>query len=506
MPKPCGGSSPSAPEPSSSSSSSVLDFAIIGAGISGINFAYRIQSTLPLASYAILEGRDSIGGTWDLFRYPGVRSDSDLYTLGFVWRPWLEGCAIAEGDTILKYMRQAVREKGIDRHVRMGHKVLKARWTDKSQQWTLDVESNGELKHIHSRFLIFGTGYYDYKNPLCPPIPDLEQFTGEVVHPQFWPEDLNYAGKHVVVIGSGATAVTLLPNLAQKAGHVTMLQRSPSYIISADNKTELRLLRRFIPLLWIYQLLRWRQMAIMFLLVQFCDLFPNFAKRQLRTATEKVLPAHVPYDPHFKPRYKPWEQRLCVSPNGDFFDALRSRKASVSTGHIQGIKDRAIILESGEQIEDVDVIITATGLRMMFAGDIEVSVNGKTVNLAEKFLWKGCMFQDMPNACLVVGYTNASWTLGADATAILFCRLVQQMQRLGSASARPHLDAKQQSVMKSVPVIDLSSTYVQKARDSIPKAGDRGVWKPKYNFLSNYWDARWGDIMTGLRFSPKANS
>lgn len=330
-------------------------------------------------------------------------------------------------------------------------------------------------------------------------IPGLSDFKGEKIHPQFWPENLDYKDKNIVIIGSGATAVTLLPNLAKKAKHVTMLQRSPGYIVAMDNSTP-PILKLLLPEKILYFFLRWWFLTSLFIQFQFCRAFPATAREKLKKTTQQKLPANTPVDPHFSPKYNPWEQRLCLSPDGDFFDSLRSGKASVSTGQIQGFTEKGICLQSGETIENIDIVVTATGLRLVFAGKIEISVNGQKIDVSKKVLWRGCMLEDVPNACFIMGYTNASWTLGADASAILFCRLVSSMARSRDASATPRFegDAKERAAMKMGSYLNLNSTYVTKAAESLPKTGDIGPWKMRRNYYFDICTAKWANLSDGI--------
>lgn len=335
-------------------------------------------------------------------------------------------------------------------------------------------------------------------------IPGLNNFKGDVIHPQFWPEDLDYNNKNVVVIGSGATAVTLLPNLAKKARHVTMLQRSPGYIVSMENSTP-PVLKLLFPGKLLYIFLRFWFLTSFFIQFQLCRAFPATAKQKLTVAMERKLPLGVPIDPHFTPKYNPWEQRLCLSPDGDFFGCLRAGTASVSTGQIEGFTNNGIRLKGGEKIDDVDIVITATGLKLVFGGKIEISVNGERLDVSERLLWRGCMLEDVPNACFIMGYTNASWTLGADASALLYCRLVSSMARARKASAKPHFqgDHKERAAMRMSPYLNLNSTYVKKATDQLPKTGDRGPWKVRRNFYFDYCTARWANLSDSLSFTEE---
>ncbi|BCS21520.1 flavin-containing monooxygenase [Aspergillus puulaauensis] len=483
------------------------DLVIIGAGISGINFARRLQESNPALSFVILEARDSIGGTWDFFKYPGIRSDSDLYTFGFPWYPWTEDRAIADAGSIKQYLTQAIKYANLESHIRLRHKVMKADFSEESVKWTLITKGDGRTKSISCRFTIFGTGYYDYERPLSTTIPELGQFKGEVVHPQSWPEDLDYQDKRIVIIGSGATAVTLLPSLAKQAQHVTMLQRSPGYIVSMNNRTP-PLLKWLLPQTLLYGLLRFWFLTSLFVQFQFCRNFPEIAKRKLKENMQLQLPPDIDIDPHFTPRYNPWEQRLCLSPDGDFFACLRAGTASVVTGQIQGFSNKSIILQNGERIDDVDIIITATGLRLVFAGKIQISVNGRILDTPKKLLWRGCMLENVPNACFIMGYTNASWTLGADSSAVLFCRLLTGMEQSQQTAMTPRFQGgeEERSLMKTSSFLNLNSTYVEKAIGILPKVGDRGPWKARRNYYLDFCIARWGNLSDGLLFDGENHS
>jgi cation diffusion facilitator CzcD-associated flavoprotein CzcO len=476
-----------------------FDVIIVGAGISGINAAYRVQTQLPGHSYTIIEARDAIGGTWDLFRYPGIRSDSDLHTFGFPWRPWSKAKAIADGESIRNYIRESAEQYGIDKKIQFHHRLEACDWSSAEQQWTLSVNTNGQLINLTSRFMILSTGYYDYHEPMRAIIPGIDDFQGSVVHPQFWPEDLDYTGKKMVIIGSGATAITLLPNLADKAAQVTMLQRSPTYILSLpaiDPSGDWA--RRWLPKWTADVLLRWKNIVFPFLFFKFCRAFPNVARKVLRRNVEKLLPPSIPHDPNFKPSYGPWEQRLCVCPDGDFFEALRDKNCDVVTSNIKSVTATGIETETGKII-DADIIITATGLKIQLAGGARISIDGKTVNVSEKYVWKGVMLQDIPNACLVIGYTNASWTLGADATAGLVCRLIKHMEKNDQSSAVPTVPNGQE--MEATPMLNLSSTYIEKAKGSLPCAGNSAPWKPRNSYLTDIWVSKYGSVTTGMEFT-----
>lgn len=477
-----------------------FDVIIIGAGISGINAAYRIQTELSASlKYTILEGRDTLGGTWDLFKYPGIRSDSDIFTFGFPWSPWKHDESLAKGELIQDYMTKSAQKEGIDRHIRYQHKVEDANWNSHKSTWELKVSVAGQQEPVkfEARFLLLGTGYYNYETPLEAAIPGISNFEGKVIHPQFWPEDYDYQGKDVVIIGSGATAVTLLPSMTDKARRVTMLQRSPSYIFSLPSSTFLtRLLCALLPINIAYFLNRLVWIVGSCLSTLFCKAYPGLAKSILRRATLRQLPPGMSWDRHFKPRYNPWEQRLCACKNGDFYAALRSGKADVVTGIIGKVTNNSIELESGETLHP-DLIITATGLKLRFGGGINFKLDGQSVNLASKFAWKAAMLQDLPNMLFITGYENASWTLGADVSARLFVRIMKTMQQRGATAVVPRVSAASRMEPKSL--MSLTSTYLKNIRDVLPKAGD-GQWRSKSNYLEDMAGARWGDITTDLYF------
>ncbi|KFY49722.1 hypothetical protein V495_00481 [Pseudogymnoascus sp. VKM F-4514 (FW-929)] len=484
------------------SSSSHFDVLIVGAGISGINAAYRIQSELPHYEYSIIESRGAIGGTWDFFRYPGLRSDSDLHTFGFPWRPWASPESIADGPSIRKYLEDSAQQYGIDRKIKFKHRLVAANWSSDDQEWSLDVDTDDGTNSITARFLILSTGYYDYNEPLNTTIPGLHDFKGQIVHPQSWPEDLDYTGKKVIIIGSGATAITLLPVLAEKATRVTMLQRSPTYLLSLPRVDPIgKLLHMLLPKSLAYKLVRLQFLIIPFLFYQFCRVCPSIARFLLRKIAERQLPKNVPHDPNFNPTYNPWEQRLCVCPNGDFYEALRAGTSDVVTDKIKKVEETGIITESGKTL-DADIIVTATGLKLQLAGGAKITVDSKSVIQSEKYIWNGQMIQDVPNAVIVIGYTNASWTLGSDSTAINVCRLLKHMDENSMAYATPRVP--EGSNMVSRPMMDLSSTYVKKAKSTLPLAGNKGPWKPRVNYIIDRWTANYGSLTTDMEFT-KAN-
>ncbi|CAI7578057.1 unnamed protein product [Penicillium pancosmium] len=461
-----------------------FDVIIIGAGISGINAAYRVQTELPSSRYVVLDAREEIGGTWSFFHYPGLRSDSDLYTFGFPWKPWKAGKLIATASLIMDYLQEAGSETGIDQHIRFKHQITAADWSTKEQKWRLSAtNSKGDTVYLQSKFIIMGTGYYDYDKVLPAPIPEIENFAGSVIHPQFWPKDFDYSQKNIIIIGSGATAITLLPTLAKKAAHVTMLQRSPSYILKVEN-TPSKL--GFLPQSLAIQLTRLFLICVPAIFYYFCRLFPNRSRNMLQNAVRKQLPETVPVDPHFTPRYKPWDQRICFTPDGDFFEPIRDGKADVATGTIRQVVEDGIILDSGEKLK-ADVIVTATGLKMKALGGVRISVDNEKIEVGDKYAWNNAMVQDVPNLVFVVGYVNASWTLGADTTARLFCRLFKYMQAQGHRSAvAGGVDAK---TIGYRPLLALTSTYVVQGGSELPKCGNSGPWLPRVHYLVDLYKA-----------------
>ena len=472
-----------------------FDVLIIGSGISGINAAYHLQTELPQCHFAILEARDNIGGTWDLFRYPGIRSDSDLYTFGFTWHKWNRSNPIAEGGDILEYLDDAITSHRLKDRFLFNHRVLSMEWREHS--WVAKVQTKEENFHFRTRFIIFATGYYDYQQPLATDVPGLENFQGQVIHPQFWPEDFDYTDKKITVIGSGATAITLVPKLAERAESVTMLQRSPTYIVAVPNPVQNKWWTRFLPQSCVYYFRRIWHIVFSHVLFRFCRTFPRTARSLLERGTLKHLPQGVPLDPHFKPRYNPWEQRLCVCPDGDFFKALGSSKATIETGTIKTVDERGIRLASGRRLE-ADSIVTATGLKLQVCGGIPIYIDGERLDLSQKYAWNGLMMQDLPNAVLLLGYVNASWTLGADAGMRLTCRMLKYLERNGHRAAVPVLSKSAQ--MNSLPLLDLNSTYLTRAQESLPKATQQRPWVSRTDYFSDMYFARYGDLSAGLKF------
>ena len=476
-----------------------LDVLVIGAGISGINAAYHLQNELPDCRFTVLEARDSIGGTWDLFRYPGIRSDSDLYTFGFTWYKWNRSNPIAEGGDILAYLDDAITTHRLKDYFRFNHRVVSLDWAQ--NQWTANVQHGDNDLQFRSRYIIFATGYYDYNQPLPTTIPGLDTFSGQIIHPQFWPEDFDYTDKRIVVIGSGATAITLIPKLAEKAEKVTMLQRSPTYVIALPNRAIQSWFARLLPKSITYYYRRLRALIMGQLFFKFCRTFPNAARSLFERITLPRLPLGTPLNPHFKPKYNPWDQRLCVSPDGDFFKALASRKAAIETATISHVTESGIQLTSGSHLP-ADTLVTATGLKLQFAGAIPISINGSSLSISDKHLWNAAMIQDLPNASLVLGYANASWTLGADAAMRLTCRVLKHMQKNGYTTVIPAVDPDQEKHLDSHrrPLLDLSSTYLTRSQDAQPKASAIRPWVSRTSYFADLFYAAFGS-WHGLRFA-----
>lgn len=479
-----------------------LDVLIVGAGLSGIGAARHIQAAFPGRSYAILEAREESGGTWSLFRYPGVRSDSDMHTLGYRFRPWHRSEAIADGPAILRYVRETAAEAGIDRKILFGHRVVRAEWSSDESCWTVQARHNGEPVWFTTNFLHVCGGYYRYDTGHAPRLPGIERFAGTVVHPQQWPDDLDHAGANVVVIGSGATAVTLVPAMAERAAHVTMLQRSPSYVISLPTRDRMaEILRRLIGTGWAYPLVRWKNVAMLTLTYELSRRFPRLVRSLIRTATKRQLPAGYDVDTHFNPHYRPWDQRPCVVPNGDLFAAIRRGEASVVTEHISEFTGTGLRLESGTEL-DADIVVTATGLRLLPIGGIQLAVDGRDISLPETMVYKGTMLSGVPNFAFTIGYTNASWTLKADLVAEYVVRLLRHMDAHDYEKCVPVNDDPK---VTEQPLIDLDAGYVQRSIHEFPKAGSRPPWRLRMSYPHDMRTLRYGRIDDGtLRFSARS--
>jgi monooxygenase len=470
-----------------------VDVLIVGAGLSGIGAGYHLQANCPGKSYAILEARDCIGGTWDLFRYPGIRSDSDMYTLGYSFRPWKEAKSIADGPSILSYVRQTASEHRIDERIRLHHRVVRAEWSSTDARWTVAARRTDteETVQLSCGFLMMCSGYYRYDEGYTPELPGADRFEGRIVHPQHWTDDIDYAGKRTIVIGSGATAVTLVPAMARDAAHVTMLQRSPSYVVSLPAEDPIaNFLRRVLPSKLAYSIVRWKNVALTMLSFQLSRRRPGLVKAMLRKGLEKRLPAGYDIDTHFKPRYSPWDQRLCLVPDGDLFEAICEGRASVVTDQIETFTEKGIRLASGAELE-AELVVTATGLNMLVFGGVELAVDGREVELPERMTYKGMMLSGVPNLALAFGYTNASWTLKCDLTCEYVCRLLNYMDAHEYRECRP---SERDPSMPEEPFIDFSSGYVLRAIDKFPKQGARAPWRLYQNYALDILSLRFGSI------------
>lgn len=487
-----------------------FDVLIIGAGLSGIDAAYHLQKFCPNKTYVIVEQRERIGGTWDLFRYPGVRSDSDMFTMGFSFRPWTDPKAIAPGEDIRNYIIATARDAGIDHHIRFRHRVERASWSSEEAMWTVQVvrrvpDGREELVTLTCNFLFSCSGYYRYQAGYLPEFPDIGCFKGRVVHPQAWPEDLDYSGKRVIIIGSGATAVTLIPAMAKSAAHVLMLQRSPTYIVSMPEQDVIaNQLRRVLPAMWAYKLSRWKNVAYMIYVYQLAMRYPNFVKTGIIKKIRAELGPGYDVVTHFTPRYNPWEQRLCLVPHGDLFRAIKAGRASVVTGQIERFTEKGIRLHSGVEL-DADIVVTATGLVLQAFGGASLEVDGRRVDLGKTLAYKGVMLSGVPNLAAVFGYINASWTLKADLICRYVCRLLNLMDRKGVRQVTPQ-NGDETAV---APFLEkFSSGYVQRAAASWPKQGSKPPWRVYQNYIRDVLSLKWGPIENrALEFSnPAKNS
>lgn len=481
-----------------------FDVVIVGGGLSGIGAACHLERNCPGMTYTILEGRDSVGGTWDLFRYPGIRSDSDMHTLGYNFKPWTEAKAIADGPSILKYIKETAAEYRIEEHIRLQHRVESASWSEEEAVWEVSARRGPgvETVRVRGRFLLMCAGYYDYEKGFTPEFEGREEFEGTIIHPQHWPEDLDYSGKRVVVIGSGATAMTLVPSLAEKAGHVVMLQRSPTYVVSRpDVDVIANFLRKILPERWAYAATRWKNITMQQFMYRRTRTAPEQVRESLLKQTREALGEGYDVETHFTPRYNPWDQRLCLIPNGDLFKSIRSERVSVVTERLSRFTRKGIELESGEELE-ADIIVTATGLNLTVFGGVEFKVDGKKLDVSESVSYKGIMCTGLPNVVCTFGYINASWTLRSDLIAEYFCRLIQHMDANGFNKVVPRISDEERSQSTQPWIQDFSAGYIQRGIDLYPRQGERDPWINPQNFKRDRIMFQQGELEDGsLEFS-----
>jgi monooxygenase len=478
-----------------------FDVLIIGAGISGIGAGCHLRRELPELSYAILEGREDLGGTWDLFRYPGIRADSDMHTLGYRFKPWTDPEAIADGPAIMEYLRETAAEYGVDQHIRYRHRVTRVEWSSADALWTVHAErtDTGEAITLTCGFLFGCCGYFDYDQGHLPEFEGLDRYEGAFVHPQHWPQGLDYEGKRVVVIGSGATAVTLVPALAERAAEVTMLQRSPTYILALPREDPIaNALKRWLPRRAAYALTRWKNVLLQAAFYQLSRRWPELVKRAIRRGVRRQLPVGYDLDTHFKPPYNPWDQRVCLVPDGDLFTALRSGRARIVTDRIERFTERGLALESGAELE-ADLVVAATGLNLVALGGLEYVVDGRRIELPETMTYRGMMLRGVPNYAFAIGYTNASWTLKVDITCEYVCRLLAHMRDHGYRQATPLNVAP---TVREEPILTLDAGYVQRSVHLFPKQGSELPWRLHMNYLLDVRTIRFGAIEDGaIEFS-----
>ncbi|MDJ0580624.1 NAD(P)/FAD-dependent oxidoreductase [Crocosphaera sp.] len=485
-----------------------FDVVIVGAGLSGIGAAYHLQTKCPNKSYVILEGRESMGGTWDLFRYPGIRSDSDMYTLGYNFKPWREAKSIADGPSILKYVQETAADNSIDKHIRYNHRVKQASWSSEVAAWTIEVEGkdNSSTTYLSCNFLLMCSGYYSYEKGYTPEFKGYNRFQGQIIHPQEWPHDLDYQDKKVVVIGSGATAITLVPEIAKKADHVVMLQRSPTYVVSrSDTDKTANLLRKLLPEKIAYAINRWKYTAFQQFFYRRMRTEPEKAKEMLLDMVRQELGPDYDIDTNFTPDYNPWDQRLCLVPNSDLFRVLKSGQASVVTAQIDSFTEKGILLKSGEELK-ADIIVTATGLNILLLGGVKFIVDNQPMEFSKTYTYKGLMYSGVPNLGSIFGYVNASWTLRADLMAEYVCRVINHMDKKGFRQCTPCLRNEDQNMETRSLIDNFSPGYLQRVMHLLPKQGDREPWLNSQNYQRDKKIFRYGAIEDGvLRFSNPIN-
>ena len=473
-----------------------IDVLVVGAGLSGIGAGYHLQKKCPETSFLILEGRENIGGTWDLFKYPGIRSDSDMYTLGYNFKPWKEQKAIADAPSILKYLNETVEEFNLKSKIRFGKYVKKARWSSDSNQWTVDIEDKktGKFSQILCSFIFMCSGYYSYKEGYTPHFEGKENFKGDIIHPQKWDTSFDYSNKKIVVIGSGATAVTIVPEMAKTAKHVTMLQRSPTYVVAAPEKDNLaNKLRKYLPLKFTYWFIRWRNILRQQYYFRLCKKYPKGVKNVIIREVKKKLGNDFDVKTHFTPKYNPWDQRMCLVPDGDLFEQINQGKASVVTDHIKNFTENGLLLKSGKELK-ADVIITATGLNLEMLSTVEFFVDNKSVDISKTVTYKGMMYSGIPNLASTFGYTNASWTLGADLTSEYVCRVINHMKRNNYDVVCPKPNI---GIEADPDYLNLTSGYIKRSLNIFPKQGKKAPWRNNQNYLIDIFQMKYGRIDDG---------
>lgn len=474
-----------------------IDVLVVGAGVSGVGAGCHLTMKCPDRSFVILEGRDTIGGTWDLFRYPGIRSDSNMFTFGYAFRPWTANQCLVDGESIRRYVEDTARAYGVDKKIRFHHRVIRADWSSRERRWTVDVKrlDTGETFQMKARFLLTCTGYYNYEHGHRPEFKGIGDFQGVIAHPQHWPEDLDYTGKNVLIIGSGATAVTLVPAMARDAGHVTMLQRSPTYILSVPSEDAIAAkLRRYLPEMAAYRLTRAKSILVGIGLFSYSKRWPDRMRRYIRKVNKDLLGPDVDVDAHFKPKYGPWDQRLCVAKDSDFFEVLKDGSATIVTDHIDCFTESGVKLVSGQEIS-ADIIVLATGLEIQFLGGAELCKDGERVDPSTLITYRGMMFSGLPNFVSVIGYTNATWTLKVDLTCGYVCRLLGYLEKRGFDTVTPSLERRP---AKTEPMFNLNSGYLMRAAHRVPQQGSDPPWRSHHNYIADLLSVRFGRLEDGV--------
>ena len=473
----------------------IYDVVIIGAGLSGICAAYRLQKKCPNKKFIILEARRAMGGTWDLFKYPGIRSDSDMYTLGFSFYPWKNPKAIADGPSILQYIKDTAREFKLENKIRYNHQLISAEWTDEEKNWSLHIQENTGVEHtrIKAKFIFSCCGYYNYKEGYTPAFKGVENFKGTIAHPQHWDTSLDYTNKRIIVIGSGATAVTLVPELAKKASKVIMLQRSPTYIFNLPSEDIIaNFLKKVLPAKWAHNIARWKNILMGLAIYKACRKWPNTMKGFFKNKIKKELGEKYK-DEDFNPKYNPWDQRLCLIPDNDLFNSLKKGTSEIVTDTINKFTEKGILLNSGKEL-DADIIITATGLKIQLIGGIQSKINGTEMNTGKLKAYKGVLFSDVPNMAVAIGYTNASWSLKCDLNCQYVTRLLNYMDENNYTVVRPRFDENEFDVE---PLLDFDSGYIQRALDVLPKQGSKAPWKVYQDYIKDIRSLKYGRVDDG---------